>query len=460
MRIGIVGAGPAGIITAIAICNKSPKHTVSVDLYDQTEPFRGRAFNTRSERMLLNTSVGVSFIDPDQPEGFIVFLNDHKQLNITEGDVVPRDCAVDYLKHEFEIAKKNAKRTGFHNDTVTEIGVDKNLKPWIAVQSKRIYYDAVVVTTGLRFKPPPEPVIHPNIVSPYPAHNLTNINREDSVLVLGSRLSAVDALVQLSAGRHKGRIDIYSRGQLFPSVRHHIIKPTNQRFLARYVQAINGLPAGYDQITCMTDLLNDFLLEHGVCLSNFIAASGRTGEAQLRHEVLNCRAHKNVWEHILMDIIDGLNDIWPCLTSADKATFYRDVNPWLGRIVHSMPLCNAETVLNLFETQQLRMLGLEEFLTADLRDYGVIVNATGLQKAEDDPLLTPLSVNKLLRFNGNGGVHFNADTHRIRDDLNIYVNGSIVQGEVFTSNSVYSTSYGAEKIARDIRRFQDTHYKA
>lgn len=73
MRIGIVGAGPAGIITAIAICNKSPKHTVSVDLYDQTEPFRGRAFNTRSERMLLNTSVGISFIDPDQPRGLLFF---------------------------------------------------------------------------------------------------------------------------------------------------------------------------------------------------------------------------------------------------------------------------------------------------------------------------------------------------------------------------------------------------
>ncbi len=155
MRSGLVGAGPAGIITAIAICNKSPEHTVSVDLYDQTEPFQGRALNTRSERMLLNTSFGVSFVDPDQPEGFIDFLNERKQLHITERDVVPRDCADDYLKHEFEIAEKSAKRTGFHNGTVTEVGVDKNLKLWSAVQNKRISYDAVGVTSGLCFKPPP-----------------------------------------------------------------------------------------------------------------------------------------------------------------------------------------------------------------------------------------------------------------------------------------------------------------
>lgn len=55
---------------------------------------------------------------------------------------------------------------------------------------------------------PHDAVIHSNTVSPYPARHLTNINQEDPALVLGSRLSALDALVQLSAGRHKEYIKL------------------------------------------------------------------------------------------------------------------------------------------------------------------------------------------------------------------------------------------------------------
>jgi len=66
MKIGIVGGGATGIITSIVASNflRSRQRPVTIDIFESGLPFRGRAFNTGSDNMLLNTSVGVSSIDP------------------------------------------------------------------------------------------------------------------------------------------------------------------------------------------------------------------------------------------------------------------------------------------------------------------------------------------------------------------------------------------------------------
>ncbi|WP_160137505.1 FAD/NAD(P)-binding protein [Chryseobacterium sp. c4a] len=457
MNIAIIGAGPAGIITATAIYNKVKDKHLSIDLYDFGTPFRGRSFNTHSANMLLNTSVGVSFIDPDNPDGFIDYINKNKKLQIQPGDVVSRDLAVCFLESEFTLAKKNGANANFYKETVNDISLHHSGQLSVIHNKQTICYDSVIITTGLQFSPPPAIVRHKNIISPYPATNLTEINKMSSVLILGSRLSAVDTLVHLEKNGHKGPIDVYSQSQLFPSVRHHVIKPSERLFLEQYQQAVENLPNNYSRITCFLDMFKDYLLKKGMVLRDIIAVYGNSGGTQLEQDIRNCQENRNIWENILMDLIDGLNYVWPSLPSEDKTRFNKEVNPWFGRIAHSMPLCNAHTVLKLFHNNQLMMLSSGELLTADMNKYDVVVNATGLQSAENDVLLSSLSKKNLLTFNGNGGVQIDECTHRLRNDIPIYANGSIVQGDVFTANSIYSTSYGARKIAIDIEKiFKNT----
>jgi hypothetical protein len=39
-------------------------------------------------------------------------------------------------------------------------------------------------------------------------------------------------------------------------------------------------------------------------------------------------------------------------------------------------------------------------------------------------------------------------SQRVDSELPVYANGSIVQGEVFTANSLYSSAYGAQAIVK------------
>jgi len=117
-----------------------------------------------------------------------------------------------------------------------------------------------------------------------------------------------------------------------------------------------------------------------------------------------------------------------------------------------MPLCNAEIVDGLFTSGQLRILSRDEVLTRDMSAGSVIVNATGLESAERDPLLAHLGKSGLIRFNGLGGLVANSISCRLNEQWPLYGNGAILQGEVYTSSSIYSSSYGAQKITDDIGR--------
>lgn len=453
MDIAIIGAGPAGIVSATALCNGLHDKCLNLDVFDAGEMYHGRSFNTHSPYMLLNTSVGVTFIDPNKPDELLDYAKRHYEPTTGSGDVIPRDVVVTFLRAAFEKARGRAKKVRFVGRVVLDVMKSDDGRTMVVDSNGSNAYDAVVIATGLKFKALPDGPNYGRVISPYPARWLETIDRGAPLLIVGSRLSAVDVLTHLVGKGHTGRIDIHSRSQLFPCVRHHLIKAQPQKFLARYIDASKALPMDYSRVTCLLGLFEEYLAEQGCSLSDFIVGQGRSGVDQLHHEVQLCRNNQNVWEPIAMDVMDALNGLLPRLDNASKLLFEVEVNPWLGRIMHAMPLRNAEVVERLFKKRQLRMLSVDEFLTADKVRYGAVINATGLQHAESDPLLSRLAVNGLLQFNGIGGVSLDPDTYRLTKQVPIYGNGSISRGEVFTSNSIYSSSSGAQKIVQDIRKY-------
>jgi len=228
--------------------------------------------------------------------------------------------------------------------------------------------------------------------------------------------------------------------------------PAQRDFLQSYLSKQPSLPNDRTRIDYLMTLFEQHLQQHGVKLSDVKPTEGQRGYELLEYEIRLSEEKRNGWEDILMDIIDILNVIWFELPSVDKVYFKQEINPWLGRIIQSMPLCNAKIVQTLFNRGQARLISGSELAEVNLNAYQAIINATGLQSVEDDPLLSSLANQQLINFNGQGGVAINIDTYRVRTDLPIYANGPIVQGAIFTANSIYSSSYGAEKIANDINK--------
>src|SRR5262249_31331112 len=144
----------------------------------------------------------------------------------------------------------------------------------------------------------------------------------------------------------------------------------------------------------------------------------------------------------------ALNFIWPITPGEEKKLFRDEVlKPWLGRIIAAMPLCNALIIRDLFDRGQLHCVKKEQVVPDS---YDVVVNATGLAGAQTDRLLASMHAGGLLQFNDSGGVVIDTRSHRVSADIPIYANGAIVQGEVFTANSIYSSVHGAIRIAEDL----------
>ncbi|MBX5297653.1 hypothetical protein HJB96_33175 [Rhizobium sp. NLR15a] len=449
MRVGIVGAGPAGIISCIAISSamQSNRDCLLVDVYESRQAFRGRSFDTSSDSMLLNTSIGVSPVEWARPNGFLEYLRREEQRDVDLGEVVPRDAARRYLEYELQLARERTPNISIISAKVDDVCPAPDDQVHIYSSGVIKAYDAVVLASGLNFKQPPVAFAGVNTITPYPADRLAQIDSNAAVLVLGSRLSAVDALVYLATSGHTGRVDVHSRSGLFPSVRKSVVKPEQRPLLNSYLSLSQEIAP-----TVKLELIVAYLEQHldrcGMRLGDFIPMPGTTGRSQLDHEIRLCEEGLNLWEPLLMDVIDTLNHLWPQLNSEAKRDFHRDVNGWLGRIAHSMPLRNALVVQRMFDSGQLRFVGIEEI--RDLRDYGQIINATGLSCADNDPLLRRMAMRGLLRFNGAGGVEVEPSRRTTTRDGMIYANGSIIQNEIFTANSLYSTAHGAECIARDM----------
>ncbi|WP_449433685.1 FAD/NAD(P)-binding protein [Pseudomonas putida] len=452
MDIAIVGAGPTGMIDAIAVCKAAIAKQVTLHIYEPGKPYLGRSLDAGSSAMRLNTSVGVSFIDPADEDGLLRYAQRTGYSAIDSGGVVPRDLVAQFLRESFEAASEQLKDLCWVSQTVDDIRKGNDGRPVIVTATSELACDAVFIATGLPFKPTPAGFEHPRIISPYPAQSLTELDRHASVLLLGSRLSAIDALVQLAAQGHAGSIAIYSPSGLFPSVRSRLIKYEHQQFLAQFRHRASRLANDYSKVQCLVALFKEHLQCEGAALSDIIVGQGRGGLGQLHHDVQMCRGHRNAWQSVVMDIIDAMNELLPALDSADRSRFLTQVHPWLGRLTFAMPLCNAQIVDDLFMNGQLKMLSRDEWLTQDMTEYASVINATGLEPPERDPLLARLESAGLIRFNGLGGVVIDASTCRLNDDLALYANGAILQGEVYTANSIYSSSYGAQKITRDIQR--------
>ena len=453
MRIGIIGGGPAGIVSAIAASTalQGRKARVSIDVFESAHPFRGRSFNTDSPSMLLNTSIGVTFIDPADPLAFLGYLRREEGLSVGRGDVVPRDVARRYLEAEFARATGGTVACRVIDASIDNVSVDAQGRPQLHSSRGIETCDAVVLATGLQFRGPPPSFPAAETISPYPAGALASIDKDAPVLVLGSRLAAVDAILTLAHQGHRGPIIVHSPSGLFPSVRRATLKLQSRPLLEEFLKRDADAPAAIRRSQLLLDLFKLHVEAAGMELSDFIAAANARGRTQLDHEIRLCEEVRNVWEPVVLDLIDGLNHIWPKISTEEKRHFHCKDGAWLIRIVASMPLRNAVALQCLFERGQLQMVGADEMAATSDR-YRYVINATGLLPADADPLLRRMSDHGLLRFNGGGGIRIDTASYRANPDVPIYANGAIVKDEVFMSSALLAAAQGAQRIALDLHR--------
>ncbi|WP_196885813.1 FAD/NAD(P)-binding protein [Rubrivivax gelatinosus] len=224
LRVGVVGAGFSGTAVAVHLLAALPAGS-RVDLFERDARCgRGLAYGTSCPSHWLNVPAGGLALDPQQPEGFVLWLQ-QRFPGFAGGDFVPRMLLGQYLADELAAAEAAGRSRGVslqrHRCEVLDLERDDEGYRVCGPGAPATTLDRLVLATGHL---PPRPPVWPGadwqqpgfVADPGAAGWLDTVEREAELLVLGSGLSAVDVVLALQDRGHRGAITLLSRRGQWP----------------------------------------------------------------------------------------------------------------------------------------------------------------------------------------------------------------------------------------------------
>ena len=302
--------------------------------------------------------------------------------------------------------------------------------------------------------------------SPYPTADLIRVEKDATVCILGTSLSAVDAIVALADQGHRGPIEAVSRHGRLPSVRG-VMNPT-LNLSAEFKQWLqdnraHGSTLPLDNlIVRVRHELHALAGEPSEDLS-VLASEVPDAAAFLTQEIAQASEKPRPWQAFGNALNEVVDVMWSLLSEADRQRFNREIKPvWMARRV-SFPLENALVLRRLMDAGQLRISGGFESahpLTTPghfevslrgARDVGprrihaqALINATSFSTdaaGADVPLLTQMLREGLAVADPHGGLRADFDTGCLLNaqgviEPRLSALGSMVAGTYFWTNAM------------------------
>ncbi len=234
--IAIVGAGFSGTTVAIRLlreaASRPPPRTTRIVLIDPREEIgAGVVYATRDYPYPLNVGAGQMSLDADEPRDFLDFAR-AQGIQAIESDYLPRQVYGEYLRARFAAAKAAAPRnvSCAHRRTAVlrlQRAEEERWELWLE-DGTALRADDVVLALG---NPPPArlPQLEPIERSERYIHDPWSIGAAgdiESVLLVGSGLTMIDAALRLAAIRPRvRRIHVLSRHGWLPSAQASETRP-------------------------------------------------------------------------------------------------------------------------------------------------------------------------------------------------------------------------------------------
>ncbi len=223
--IAIVGGGFSGTLLALHLLS-SLRQTANIRLIERGPAFgRGLAYSTRQPEHLLNVRAGNMSAYPDRPTHFQDWLAQTTGQASDAFSFAPRWVYGDYLQGELRVAAQGSAAAGrldlVQDEVVAIRRVNGRLRLELAL-GRGLEADVVVLATGHGAATAPvgdrvRVAHHPAYVAnPWAPGALEAVGRDDSVLLLGTGLTAVDVIASLDGHGHRAPIMALSRRGLLP----------------------------------------------------------------------------------------------------------------------------------------------------------------------------------------------------------------------------------------------------
>ncbi|PLC50589.1 hydroxyacylglutathione hydrolase [Pollutimonas subterranea] len=301
--------------------------------------------------------------------------------------------------------------------------------------------------------------------TPYPVADLAaSMGREAHVAVIGTSLSAVDAIVALKESGHTGSIVAVSRSGRLPAVRSTVALP--MPVVAPSAQQIATMCNGKEQ--CLTlEAIFSFLLERldasgdALDLAD-IVGQGDTAKEMLQYEIIASSTRARSWQAVAISLNDAIEHLWRAMPDTERRRFQAEWRSlWMTRRA-TFPMVNALKIQSYLNDGSLeiaqagsdlsisaiaggfaiRLRGADGRLAGRHVDF--VVNATGMSTDVSvcaDPLLRSLLARGVACADPYGGLKLDFHTGCLLDAKggvvqSISVLGSLAAGTYFWTVSL------------------------
>jgi len=374
--VAIVGGGASGLAVAIQLIDrikKGYKEIKSIMIIEKREIVGpGLAYSDNSDGLIVNMHADTMGLCPVNQLHFTEWVQEN--TNSTRPPFPSRQLYGQYLAKLAQEVVNDAKKLGVNFHVITgevvniESFADDPLFADFTVarfdvfldNGDSVYAKDVVLALG-NFYATANPELRGNpkyFRCPWPAEKMEAIDRDADVLVIGSRLTAIDVANALVSNGHTGSITFISRSGKLPRVQgknrgHPFAKRYMLNNLARELElTLNG--SGAAQVF-LTSIVRSLVHEDGPEELPQLTREGSACEI-LREDVKDARASPIKRQIIAGTTAPLVERYWNTFTIREKERCLSHVNSTWVAHRHSMPRENGEKMLKLLETGQLRVV--------------------------------------------------------------------------------------------------------
>ncbi len=379
--IAIIGGGSVGVsflcqlIKCLVPQTAHPGPFPQILLFEPAcSPGSGEAYGGDLNTNLLNIPVrGMTAFADDkahfqrwlqaQPPSLLSRFGVHQ---FDDDSFLPRPLFGYYMERVYENSLQEAASKGISlhhvRNRVDALEKDVNGRWAISCPGGRYAAKRVVLCNGnLPSAAFPELEEHAGYFNdPYPVSQLTRrIEPDASVAILGSSLSAIDAIVALKEAGHQGLIQCFSRNGRLPSVRsplnrRHLEPKLTAQGIRQAAQAHGGRLTLKDFFSLLAAQMNALGGEMDV--ADMLGPQLPAREA-LSREIAAAQAHERLWQVVSAASNEVIDFAWHLLPQAERREYHeRWRSLWMARRA-TFPMRNARNLQRYFADGALEVLG-------------------------------------------------------------------------------------------------------
>ncbi|KFC20340.1 FAD/NAD(P)-binding protein [Chryseobacterium sp. FH1] len=457
-KIGVVGGGFTGTMTAVQLIGKSSHPFEIIIINDKETLNKGTAYNPYSEKHLLNVTAGKMSAYPDNPQHFLnwVIKRDNfvgTDITLLENSFLPRLLYGEYLCSIWEDAKKLAetkriKITLIHS-LVTDLDVSEDAVILSLDDKSKLIVDDCILATGNHI--PRNPAIknvnfyksNNYFQNPWKIESVIHVNSKLPVLIIGNGLTMVDTIFGLLEQGFDGEI--------------YAISPNGFNILPH---RNNGLK--YSKLN--EELKDNMTIYELVKLVNKHIKSVRKYGLSAESVIDSLRIHTQ--------------KIWQTFSHLEKELFMSRLRHLWGVARHRIPLHSHDKIqqlridgkLHIKSGKIIDILESQDFITVEYFDkkkneektinISRVINCTGpesnLTNLENSFLKNCLSKRILTQDHLNLGIDADPESFQIKNGEgkphdHLYTIGSNLKGVLWESTAVNELRDQAERLSEKLK---------